>query len=320
MKILFVAANKNGSFSPFVVEQRDALCKAGVLVASYPHTAHGILNYIKEIKHLRRSIIDEQPDVVHAHFGLTGLMATLATLGLHIPVVATYHGCDINDMKLRPFSRMAMRLASWNIFVSHRQMINAFGAERKAKRTTRWSIIPCGVNIQDFDATCRNDKWFDSKFQNTTYVLFAGSFESVVKNPTLAKQAIEIYNQNYPDHLATLLELRGYSRNEVVTLMHKCSTLLLTSIREGSPQVIKEAMACGCPIVSVDVGDVAERTSGVEGCYVVSSNNPHDLAEALARSISFGRTNGREILIESGLDNAQIAARLIDIYTCVIKK
>lgn len=320
MKLLVIASDKNGSFSPFVIEQRDALVRAGVLVASYAHKAHGILNYLKEVKHLRSAIRTEKPDVVHAHFGLTGLMTTLAVIGMRVPVVVTYHGCDINDTKLRPFSKIAMWLADWNIFVSHRQMMNAFGAERRAARSKKWSIIPCGVNINTFDGNHVDNEWFDRHFPSNTYVLFAGSYVSIVKDPTLAKQTIEIYNQNNVDDPVEMLELRGYSRAEVVTLMHKCSTLLLTSIREGSPQVVKEAMACGCPIVSVDVGDVAERVNGVKGCYVVASRNPRELATILEQSTHIGRTNGKEKLFEDGLDNAQIAERLIELYTKVINK
>ena len=124
-----------------------------------------------------------------------------------------------------------------------------------------------------------------------------------------------MYNKNHPDAPLELLELRGYTRDEVVTLMYKCDTLLLTSIREGSPQVVKEAMACGCPIVSVDVGDVAERVSGVEGCYVVPNRDAQSLAAALEHAVAFGRTNGREKLLDDKLDNAQIAETLISIYT-----
>lgn len=320
MKILFVAANKNGSFSPFVEEQRETLINHGISVFSYAHKAHGISKYLMEIRCLRKTIKVEQPDVVHAHFGLTGLLATLAVLGLNIPLVVTYHGCDINDTKIRPFSRMAMRLSTWNIFVSYRQMVNALGSKKKANRNKKWSIIPCGVNIAACDKKYVNDEWFNSKFSSTTYVLFAGSFESMVKNSILAKQTIDIYNQHHPEHPVEMLELRGYSRAEVVTLMHRCSTLLLTSIREGSPQVVKEAMACGCPIVSVDVGDVLERVESVEGCYVASSRDPQELARLLERSIAVDRTKGREKLLEDGLDNTQVAEKLIDIYKKLTKK
>lgn len=71
-----------------------------------------------------------------------------------------------------------------------------------------------------------------------------------------------------------LIELKGYSHKEVVLLMCAIDVLLMTSITEGSPQVIKVAMACGCPIVSVDVGYVKERVEGVEGCLVAKTKEP----------------------------------------------
>lgn len=320
MKLLVIAADKGGKFSPFVEEQIDSLTTLGVNVIRYPHKAHGMLNYLKEIWQMRKVTSQECPNVIHAHFGLTGLAATLAVIGLHIPVVITYHGCDINDTKIRRFSQMAMRLASWNILVSHRQMINAFGTEKKSKKNNKWCILPCGVNVNTFNQSKVREQWFDQYFHARRHVLFAGSFDSVVKNSILAKQTIDLYNKNHPDAPLELLELRGYTRDEVVTLMYKCDTLLLTSIREGSPQVVKEAMACDCPIVSVDVGDVTERLTGLEGCFVATSRTPEELAQLLEKSICFGRTKGREQLLNAGLDNAQIAEKLMSIYTKLIHK
>lgn len=320
MKILIIASDKGGRFSPFIEEQIQSLKHVGAEIHTYSHNAHGILNYLKEIKHIRKAIHKELPDIIHAHFGLTGLAVVLATLGMRIPVVVTYHGCDINDIKNRPFSQLAMRLATWNIFVGNRQMLNAYGTEKNGRKYNNWSIIPCGVNINDFDKSKIDTDWFNSRYPIQNKVLFAGSFDSIVKNASLAKQAIEIYNGFHPNAMVELLELRGYTRDEVVTLMHMCKSLLLTSIREGSPQVIKEAMACGCPIVSVDVGDVKERLKGVDGCYVASSVDPNELAQLLETSINYGKTKGKERLLELGLDNTQIANQLTSLYTKLLKQ
>ena len=93
----------------------------------------------------------------------------------------------------------------------------------------------------------------------------------------------------------------------------------MTSKTEGSPQVIKEAMACGCSIVSVDVGDVAERIEGVQGCFVVKSRDPRELAEALEKAIVFSsKTNGREKILEYALTNKQVAERIIKIYEKIL--
>ena len=118
-----------------------------------------------------------------------------------------------------------------------------------------------------------------------------------------------------------LIELKGYTRDQVYALMYSCAALLMTSKTEGSPQVIKEAMACGCPIVSVDVGDVAERTEGLDGCYVVPSREPKDIADALANAIAFsGTMNGRDRIVADGLANEQVAKRIMNIYKAVTNR
>ena len=135
-----------------------------------------------------------------------------------------------------------------------------------------------------------------------------------MKNAPLAQKAVEELN----DANVTLLELKGYSRDQVTWLMCASDAFLMTSLREGSPQVIKEAMACGCPIVSVDVGDVKERMEGVEGCFVSKNRDPQELAGLLHKAITFERrTNGRERVIIDGLDNKLIAEKLLDLYNKV---
>ena len=88
-----------------------------------------------------------------------------------------------------------------------------------------------------------------------------------------------------------------------------------TDSEGGYPQVIKEAMACGLPIVSVDVGDVRERIGGLPGCYVAERHDAAQLTALLRLALAFsGRTKGRQRLIELGLDNQQVVQQLIQIY------
>ena len=140
------------------------------------------------------------------------------------------------------------------------------------------------------------------------YVLFAGAFDNPVKNAPLAKAAMELVPE------AKLLELKGYTRTQVATLMQAVDAFLMTSFTEGSPQVIKEAMACGCPIVSVDVGDVRERIEGIDGCFL-SKREPEILARTIKDSLAHvDRTQGRASIEKNGLSNDIIAARIISVY------
>ena len=93
----------------------------------------------------------------------------------------------------------------------------------------------------------------------------------------------------------------------------------MTSYREGSPQVVKEALECGTPIVSVDVGDVREVTAGIEGCYI-TSYDVHDVAHAIDLAFSFrGKTTGHQCIIERGLSNDMVTKRIVEIYNSVLK-
>lgn len=117
-----------------------------------------------------------------------------------------------------------------------------------------------------------------------------------------------------------LKECKGYTRSQVALLMNAADAFLMTSFTEGSPQVIKEAMACGCPIVSVDVGDVAEVTSGIDGCYISRTRDPQELASLLRQAINFpGKTNGRSRIIARGFENRVVAEKLIKVYELVRK-
>lgn len=316
MKILIVGNNKPGRFAPFVEEQARALLQQGCEVVFFGVQGKGIWGYLRCLPALKHAIRQYQPNLIHAHYGLSGLLANLQR---RVPVITTYHGSDINKPNILRFSKIAMRLSAWNIFVSKR---NIAIAQPKDK----YSLLPCGVNLplswsemqtQQVEQLTLN-QWVQRKLEkDVKYVLFAGAFNNAVKDPELAKAVInELIIQGVK---VELIELKGYNRDQVNALMYNCDALLMTSKTEGSPQVIKEAMACGCPIVSVDVGDVAERVRGVEGCYAACTREPNEIAKALQKALTFeGKTNGREKIIEMGLSNEQVAQRLVAIYESVL--
>ena len=299
MKVLFVASGNKGRFAPFITEQAEALQRKGCDVAFFAVRGKGFMGYLRARKGLLAAIRDVQPDLIHAHYGLCGLLATLQR---NLPVVTTFHGSDINEPGVRPFSRLAMRRSAHSIFVA--QTLVDILRPRK-----NFTLLPCGVNLAAFPAISKAEahKRLDLP-QEGKRILFAGAFDNPVKNAALAMEAAKLVPE------AELIELKGFGREEVALQMLAADALLMTSFTEGSPQVVKEAMAAGCPVVSVDVGDVRERIAGLTACSI-RGRSPEALAEGLRSALAFdGRTEGRERLRILGLDNDCIAGQLMDIY------
>lgn len=337
MRVLVVCSYRDyikDGIAPFIKEQAEALRTLAiddrwiddrcVEIEYYLLHGKGIKGYLKEIPKIRKKIKEYKPDVIHAHYGWTCLLTNLATR--LVPVVCTFHGSDINDPKVRRFSKIAMQLSAWNIFVSP-QIMNIAGAEEGKKA----SLIPCGIDDSLFKPiekesarACLNERGKWKEERGKKYVLFTKMFYDELKDYPLAKETIERVNELMNERVE-LLEFVGYTREESMLLMNAVDALLMTSKIEGSPQVIKEAMACGCPIVSVEVGDVKERIAGIDGCYVIPKDDRakmiDELADALVKALAFdGKTNGREILMRQNLSNELVAKKLIDIYNKVLKK
>lgn len=299
MKVLVVASYRGYSTSgmaPFVKDQGDVLERNGVSLRYFLVKGKGILGYLRSLKSLKKAIGDFNPDVIHAHFGLCGLLANLQR---KVPVVTTYHGSDINCKNSFRYSKISLSLSKWNIFVSDK-----LAKKAKAKR---FSVIPCGVDFSVFypmdKLECRNLLGLK---KDGKYVLFSKMFTDPVKNYPLAKEAIDLLDDD-----VKLVEFVGYNREQAAALMNAVDAVIMTSKSEGSPQFIKEAMACNCPIVSVDVGDVKSVISNTPGCFV-TSYCASEIANALSKAIVFGRTQGRENV--SHLDNDFIVKQLMKIY------
>ncbi|MGE0078437.1 MAG: glycosyltransferase [Bacteroidales bacterium] len=304
MKVLIIYSGNAGRISPFIKEQADAIFLNGINVSFFPIVGKGVLGYLGNLFKLRKKIKIEKPDIIHAHFGLSGLLATLQKL---TPVVVTFHGTDISNKQNRKYSIFADKLSKYSIFVSDKLS--------KSIHSRNYSILPCGVDLNVFklvdQIVARTELGLSNEF---VYILFASSFDNSIKNYPLASSAIELLN----NPRIKLLELKNYNRQQVGLLFNAVNCALLTSFSEGSPQFIKEAMACNCPIVSTDVGDVKDNLLGLDGCYITTYDS-QDVADKIQLSLNFAkRTDGRNRIIQLGLDSDSIANKLVGIYKQVI--
>ncbi|MDR1591805.1 MAG: glycosyltransferase [Prevotellaceae bacterium] len=301
MKVLIVCSINQGRIAPFISDQVENLRNEGVEIEFYTISERGLSGYWKSRKGLLLKINDFQPNLIHAHYGLSGLMANLQR---KVPVVTTYHGSDINNVKILYLSKISMLLSRYNIFVSQRNI-------DKAHPKRNYSLISCGVDTELFKlldkSTCRQLSGFS---ETEKLALFSSIFDNRVKNPRLAQDAVKLL----PD--VKLIELKGCTREQVCQLLNTVDVTLMTSFTEGSPQIIKEAMACGCPIVSVDVGDVKEIIGNTEGCFICLPDK-EEVAMALSKAIEYGkRTEGRYRILN--FDNRIVAGKILAIYRKIL--
>ena len=307
MKVLFVGSGNHGEISPIIKSQGDSLISSGVEVEYFLIKGKGVRGYLRHVKSLRKYLEERCFDVIHAHYSLSAFTASLAGAK---PMVVSLMGSDVKATRLyKMVIRVFARVYSWKgIVVKSRDMYEDLKIDRA-------KIIPNGVDLERYEprekGICRRELgWSDVYIQ----VLFPANPSRPEKDYNLARKAVELSGMNSEIHVFEDV------RHEITPLYYYAADIvLLTSKWEGSPNVIKEAMACGCPIVSVDVGDVKERLEGVEGCYVAKTRDPKELAELLQKALFFeGKTNGREKIITDGLDNRQVARAMIGIYKTVI--
>lgn len=305
----------------FVEQQITGLRRRGidVEVLFVDRARLGMRSYGGLGRQVRAHLAATQPDVVHVMYG--GIMADVVTRVItDRPTVVSFCGSDLYGEYLSGYLRKV--IAGYGVLASHRAAKRATGVIVKSKLLqeklpgtldqSKVRIIPNGVDLDQFQPLdqhrCQQQLgWERQHF----HILFPANSGDPVKRPQLAKAAVEqIAQAGFP---VEFHELRGVSHNQVKYWLNASDVVLLTSRHEGSPNIVKEALACNRPIVSLDVGDVRERIERIEGCYLALPQ-PHDLAAKLRavytglRTVA-GRIHMHELSLEA------IAERLKTLYT-----
>lgn len=307
MKVLFVVSgNKATGISPIVANQKASLIRKGLEIDVFEIRGKGIKGYLKNIPLLRKHIKNTEYDVVHAHYSLSGILAALAGCK---PLVVSLMGSDTKTGQLLNLMIKTFNRLYWSAcIVKSAQMAEDI-------KISQLHVIPNGVNFNKFclrdqsEARARLDYAADKK-----HIIFAADPKRPEKNYDLAQEAIALTGRaDIQVHF-----LKNVRNDEVSWHFSAADLILLTSKREGSPNVIKEAMACNRPVVCTNAGDVKTTIGNTENCYVCS-HKAKDIAEKinLVLEANITNTNGRENI--ANLEESIIADRIIQIYKSVIK-
>lgn len=312
MKVIFVASGNKavGKVNSFVQSQYDSLVAEGLDMVLFPIVGHGVKAHLKAAKELHHLIRREHPDVVHAHYSICGYVAALAMMCMRkkTKLVVSILGSFPTHSKKWRLVKFCIRHIWDKTIVKSQRTARQLGEDV--------AIIPNGVNLatfypQDYHQA-RQLVGFET---DNRYIIWCSNPDRKEKNFALAQAAVDMISKDYN---IVLLPIYNNTPQEVAIYMNAADCLLLTSKMEGSPNVIKEAMACNCPIVSTDVGDVRERLEGLTGCYILPENMERpveQLAGLIANCLKFGkRTSGYKRIIDDQLTVEQVAQRIIQCY------
>ncbi|HSK41972.1 MAG TPA: glycosyltransferase, partial [Arenibaculum sp.] len=277
MKVLAVTnmyprPGKEG-WGAFVKSQVESLRAAGIdMDVLVIDGFRSKLEYLKAIPKLRRMCRGNRYDIVHAHYGLSGLAARCQ---FKVPLVVSYCGDDLYghsdaDGRAALTSLPWVHLHRLLSLVVDGVIVKSRGLNQRLPRPCG-EIIPNGIDMSMFRpmdrAACRRELGLDP---DAPYVLFPYAPDRPRKNYKLVEAAVGRMNRGRPPEKQEIRILTAHGlRHDLVPLyMNAADVLLLTSFWEGSPNVVKEAMACNMRVVSTDVGDVRELTAGVAGCRI----------------------------------------------------
>lgn len=259
----------------------------------------GIKEYLQFVPQVRRELRRGEYDLIHANYGLT---APFAVTQFQLPVVMTLWGTDVVGL-----FGLVTRICAWRteaVTVRTKEMRDRLGLDDAY-------IIPSGIDMERFRPVPRTEArkrvgWTGGRF----HILFPYAPEYERKNHPLAKRVVQRAEIELEEEI-TLHSISGVPHEKVVFYINAADVLLLTSRYEGSPNTVKEALACNVAVVSTDVGDVRERLTDVEPSGVGTTEG--ELVEHLVRILRSGRrSNGRESVRALSWD--RVGDRLIDIY------
>lgn len=325
MKVLQIASSNMEFFEEQVRVLREKGIQCDVLYATSRLTdAHsegtGIINkaYNKLYGHnpiyyalqsttfypqvLSTSILNKY-DVIHTN---SGMVAPFGVLQPNRPLVTTFWGDDVLSDRLYGQYK---KLSKYSASLSDASIVRS---EEMAKELpVNASIIPSGIDMEKFRPINQLSALEEVGWEeDICHVMFPYHPTQSKKRHPFAEELVTVVDSNM-DQDVQLETVHGVPHEDMYLYYNAADVLLLPSLREGSPNTVKEAMACNLPVVSTNVGDVQTRLKSVDNSYVCG--NKHELVDGLKRVLERGeRSNGREFVEEVSLDS--MGDQIISIY------
>lgn len=275
-------------------------------------------NYVRGIFRVRRQVAAKPYDLIYAHFGLSGWVARFQW---KVPVVVKFMGDDVlGRFDGRGRLTLVGRIFQISSFLLARWIAGSIVMSEQMKRKLRLEsarVIGTGVNLERFKPRDRAQACQAVGLDpRKKYALFPYNPNRPPKRLDLVEEAVQLARAEVPE--LEVLKVFGAPLERMPDYFNAADVFVLASESEGSPNAVKESLAVNLPVISVDVGDVAEWISGCEGNYLVPRT-----AQAIAEKLvevcrRGGRTQGRERLAHSSIED--MARQVVEVFAGAVEQ
>lgn len=322
LKVLFVSSSgKVFKLIPFIKSQFESIQHHLKKADHYNIKGSGIKAYISSYKDLKEKLRNENFDIIHAHWTYAGIICMLLTK--REKLVISFMGNDLQGIYTKKFNILTLK-GLVNILLSQYLLFKTDAIIVKSNKMLRWvpsyfrhksEVIPNGVNLNKFKAMDQSvARSYLNLDPNQKYIAFLADTRDQNKNFDLLNKSSLLLKKANVDH--KILTPYPIHSSEIPFYLAAADVLAFPSKLEGSPNIIKEALAMGCPIVATDVGDIRERIGDIKGCYV-STFNKRDFSIKLTAALTLNkRIDTTHHLTEISEDT--IANKIIALYKKIL--
>lgn len=252
-----------------------------------------------------------QPSIIHSHFVWTsGYVGARLKEDLNIPLIVSGYGYDLYEL---PFKSPEWREKIRDILNASDCIITVSNSLAECARRldikSPIEVLPTGYDSNRFYP---RDRQICRKMlnlpENKRIILTIGSLVKVKGHMSLI-HAIEELESEFKDVLCVILgegslrnelqkEIKRCGLEEVIKLVGRkprdelpiwinaCDLFVLASLNEGNPTVMFEALGCGIPFVSTDVGGVREVITSGEFGLISDSPNSRGLYNKMSEALN----------------------------------
>ena len=301
----------------FTNRQIESLRRIGVCVTVIDiGTSHSPFKLFRQFLTFRSEIRRQRPDIVHGQIGtIVGFFSVLSGQ----PTVVSFCGSDLQSGASISRLRILVGFALSNFAALRaRQTICQSEQLRKALwwRHDQSVVIPTGIDLNLFSpGSQKSARWQLGWDIGHPVVIHYTSQDPVSKGLNVVEATMTLVKTKLPS--AELRLISNIEPDRMHLIYRAADVVLVASKNEGSPNVVKEALACNLPVVTCAVGDVEERLKGVLPSAVVP-RDPTAMAEAVVDILTNRlRSNGREKV--SNLSMESVAKRVLSVYQSVLR-